>query len=132
MGIKIGAFLLGHGLFIATLLGCALLGAATSCLAAPLRDQPVTVTQPDGETLQLLASGDEFYNWLHDQNGYVIMQNADGVYVYAQRQAGDLAPSAWRVNSVSPEAVGLAPNLKPDPAILKARIDALRRNPGQP
>ena len=39
--------------------------------AAPLINVPVTVTQPDGEELHIFASGDEYYNWLHDAQGYI-------------------------------------------------------------
>jgi hypothetical protein len=47
------------------------------CLAeaAFLRNVPVHVNQPDGTVLSCLASGDEFYNWLHDKDGFTIMRN---------------------------------------------------------
>ncbi len=69
--------------------------------AALLLNIPVTVYQPNGERLDLLASGDEFYNWLHDQDGYTIIRDPDtGYYVYAKKQNGNLLSSAFPVSSV--------------------------------
>jgi len=34
--------------------------------AAVVRDLPMRMTHPDGSELELLASGDEYHNWLHD------------------------------------------------------------------
>jgi hypothetical protein len=68
------------------------------------------ITQPDGQTINCLASGDEFFNWLHDSNGYTIIQSpTDGYYYYAVKKNGSLAPSAYRVNAVNPASVGLEP-----------------------
>ena len=41
--------------------------------AAPLFDVPITVRQPDGTTLDAFISGDEFFNYLHDSEGRVIV-----------------------------------------------------------
>jgi M6 family metalloprotease-like protein len=98
--------------------------AATTSHAAYLRNVPITLAQPDGETLSLFASGDEHYNWLHDQSGYVILQNQAGVYVYGRLEDGRIVGSNFRVNTVAPDSVGLTPNIKPDVATLKAKIDA--------
>lgn len=52
---------------------------------------PRTLTQPNGEILNCFASGDEFYNWLHDAEGYTIIQNAEtGYFVYASMEKGKL------------------------------------------
>ena len=52
--------------------------------AAPLVDIPISLTQPDGSALDCFASGDEFFNYLHDANGYLIIQHPQtGYYVYA-------------------------------------------------
>jgi hypothetical protein len=88
-------------------------GTRTNCFAAFLRNQPVTVTQPEGETLQLFASGDERYNWLHDQNGFVVIQDANGVYTYARREAGRVVPSELRVNRVDQTPQGSSPTSSP-------------------
>jgi hypothetical protein len=52
---------------ILILLGIGLIPLALE--SAYLRNVPVQVRQPSGETISLFASGDEFYNWIHDING---------------------------------------------------------------
>lgn len=62
--------------------------------AAYLENVPVTVTQPDGTKLECLASGDEFYNYLHDAQGFTIIQDhLNGFYVYADLRNGELVPT---------------------------------------
>lgn len=41
--------------------------------AAPLTNVPIKLTQPDGTVLNVFASGDEFYNWVHDKDNYTII-----------------------------------------------------------
>ena len=55
----------------------------SSVYAAYLRDIPITVHQPDGSVIECYATGDEYYNWLHDKDGYTIIQSqSDGYYYY--------------------------------------------------
>ncbi len=75
--------------------------------AAPFRYLPCSITQPNGEVIECFASGDEFFNWLHDQDGYTIIQAPDGYYYYATKQDGKLIPSVNLVNKINPEAIGL-------------------------
>ena len=78
--------------------------------AAPLRNMEVILTQPNGEVIHCYASGDEFYNYLHDAEGFTIVKGADGYYCYATHdEAGKMVASAYRVNSVNPASVGLKP-----------------------
>lgn len=78
--------------------------------AAPLRNMEVILTQPNGEVIHCYASGDEFYNYLHDAEGFTIVKGADGYYCYATHDAsGKVVASAYRVNSVNPSSVGLKP-----------------------
>ena len=82
----------------------------TSLHAAYLTDVPQTITQPDGTVIHCFATGDEFYNWLHDADGFTIIQSkANGYYYYASLQNGELTPSAYRVNDVDPAKVGIKP-----------------------
>ena len=83
--------------------------------AAYLRGVPVHVTQPDGTVLICLASGDEYYNWLHDKNGYTIMRNpATGFLVYANKVDGRLLPTefiAGRTDALMLEQAGIKAGL---------------------
>jgi M6 family metalloprotease-like protein len=84
--------------------------------AAPLDNFPVTVTQPDGTELNLFVSGDEFYNWLHDAQGYTIIQDPDtGYYVYADLVNGELVPTQYVVGKAEPATTGLRPYLNITP-----------------
>ena len=96
---------------------------APDVFAAYLRNQPLVIVQPDGETIHCFASGDEYYNWLHDKNGYVIIRAEDGYYTYAQLTAGRVVATGLRVNRVAPDAAGLVPNIKPAPHLFKEQLD---------
>jgi len=103
----------------------AVLLCATMLFAAPIRNQPMTITQPDGSTYDVLASGDEFFNYLHDEAGYTIIPDrTTGWYCYAQRNGEELAPSQWRVGEVDPASTGLAPRLLPSERYYRQRREA--------
>jgi len=51
--------------------------------AAPHSFLPVELQQPDGSSIEIFASGDEFHNWLHDKDNFSIIQDDEGWYVYA-------------------------------------------------
>lgn len=89
-----------------------LLVAVISLQAAWLTNMPVTVQQPDGRNLSLLASGDEFHNWLHDKDGYTIIQNQKtGYYTYATQSGSKVAASNWVVGNMNPAALGIPKNV---------------------
>lgn len=90
-----------------------LLAIGFCALAAPLKNIEVRLTQPDGQVIHCFASGDEFYNYLHDANGFTIVQAENGYYVYAVKdEEGHVVPSSYRVNSVDPATAGLQPYVK--------------------
>jgi M6 family metalloprotease-like protein len=91
-----------------TIIVLCLMLLAAAAIAAPLKNQPVTITQPDGTEINVLASGDEFHNWLHDANNYTIIQNGDtGWYTWAVRQGNDIIPGQNIVGQSDPAALGL-------------------------
>ncbi len=79
--------------------------------AAPLINTPIQVTQPDGSELDVLASGDEFHNWLHDANNFTIVQNDAGYYVYARQDGEKVAPTEWIVGRDLPQHKNLQPGI---------------------
>jgi len=84
--------------------------AYLSSFSAWLNNEPQTISQPNGKVIQCFASGDEFYNWLHDENGFTIIQNHnDGYYYYAVLDGEQLVPSTYLAESVDPADAGLSP-----------------------
>jgi M6 family metalloprotease-like protein len=72
------------------------------------RDLPMSVTQPDGAVIECYATGDEYFNYLHDEAGYTIIQNSqNGYYYYGISVDGEVNPSQYKVGSVDPEQAGL-------------------------
>ncbi|MGE5352593.1 MAG: YCF48-related protein [Acidobacteriota bacterium] len=73
-----------------------LLSLNTFLHSAPLKFVPVQITQPGGKIINCYASGDEYFNWLHDKDGYTIIRNsATGYYTYAIKENGRLTASNY-------------------------------------
>ena len=71
---------------------------AVNTQAAPMFNVPMTVSQPDGTTLDAFISGDEFFNYLHDSEGRVIVQHPEtGFWVYAMLDASGVLTASSRV-----------------------------------
>ena len=109
-----------RALFILTVL---LVLLPVGAYSAYVSDLPTTLTQPDGTVIKCFASGDEYYNWAHDRDGYVIIRNpSNGYWVYAVLVDGQVVASRQVVGRVNPAKAGFTPNIRPNPA----RIEALR------
>lgn len=79
---------------------------------APLKNVPITLTQPGGKTLQCFASGDEHYNWLHDKNNFTIVQDPkSGYFVYAQLVNDELRATELVAGVANPRLEGLTPGV---------------------
>ncbi len=79
---------------------CALFFVSFSLFGAYFRDLETTVRQPDGTKLEIYSSGDEFYNYLHDADGYKIIQGPDRYYYYAEMKDGKFAPTGFRADGL--------------------------------
>ena len=65
-----------------------------SAYAVPSQGNLVKVQQPDGTELTIRLVGDEFLHFNVTEDGYSIVRNDEGFYVYAQQNAeGELVPS---------------------------------------
>ncbi len=103
----------------------------TTLFAARLKNVPQTLIQPNGDKLQCFASGDEYHNWLHDANGYTIIQDQNnGYYVFAKLENGDLVPSPFIAGKVDPASTGIPKgvNISPD-KMLKKRLAVQEMSP---
>jgi hypothetical protein len=81
--------------------------------AAYVENVPQTIRQPDGKIFHCLASGDEYYHWLHDANGYTIVMNpVDGYFYYGIRSGETIVPSKFKVGMADPAIAGLEIGVK--------------------
>ena len=77
-----------------------------STVGAYLKDVPLTLVQPDGTTLNCFVTGDEFFHWVHDAEGYTVIRDPmSGYFVYARVAADTLASSGYVVGRVDPTRV---------------------------
>ncbi|MCL2039485.1 MAG: InlB B-repeat-containing protein [Bacteroidetes bacterium] len=98
----------------AVIIAAIIIVAICSCLlnAAYLQNIPQTITQPDGSVVNCFASGDEFYNYLHDADGYTIVKDPEtGFYVYADKVGSDLISTDLVVGKGRPQSRGLQTEL---------------------
>ncbi len=93
-----------------------LLIISISIQASYLRNVPQKLVQPNGAILNCYATGDEFYHWLHDGEGYTIVQNPQtGYFCYAVLNKEELVSSQYIAGEVSPMSVGLTPRINISP-----------------
>ena len=72
----------------------ALLLGISSMKGVPAHPLPVKVQQPDGTYVTLRLVGDEWCHFQTTLDGYSIIKDTRGYYVYAQKQGGQLQPTA--------------------------------------
>ena len=92
--------------------------------AAWLEDIPARITQPDGTVIEVLRSGDEFHNWIHDERGFTIVQDHDtGFWCWAVNEghrlvpeqisewqlAGELVSTGYAIHLYEPVLLGISP-----------------------
>ena len=96
-----------RGIASASLLILLSLQLSYDAAAATLRFVPQTIKQPTGEVIHCFVSGDEYFNWLHDQEGFTIVLDEKGFYVYAVREGDKLIPTSHLVGKSNPVTLGL-------------------------
>jgi hypothetical protein len=76
------------------------------------KNYPITVTQPDGTVVHCFTTGDEFYRWVHDENGFTLIRDPQtGFVVYAKLENDELVSTGYRAGSVDPATIGLTSGL---------------------
>lgn len=63
-------------------------------LAIPANRMMIQMPQPDGTMVSVRLVGDEYYHFNTTADGYTIMLNGQGAYVYAQRVGDKLEPTS--------------------------------------
>jgi M6 family metalloprotease-like protein len=85
--------------------------SVSGLFAAPFRNMPTYFTQPDGTRYDCFISGDEYYQYLHDADGFIIVNNpADNWFYYATKDAnGEQIISGLIPGKGNPATFGLKP-----------------------
>ena len=98
---------------------------------AYLSFEPVELIQPNGTILNIYASGDEFYNWLHDSEGYTIIQDSKtGYYCYAILEGSSITASKYIVGASTPAITGFQKWLTiPESEIIRKRFEFYSNSP---
>jgi immune inhibitor A len=73
-------------------LACLLMTA--QAYAVPACPYVQKVTQPDGTELSIVMHGDEYYHYITTEDGYTVVKNNAGYYVYAQLSDGAIAETS--------------------------------------
>jgi len=82
------------------------------------------LTQPDGQVISCLLTGDEFHARLHDADNFTIIQDpVTGYFVYARSSGSELAVTDKIVGRDNPRQAGLIPGVDLAPE----RLRQLRR-----
>jgi M6 family metalloprotease-like protein len=89
---------------------------------------PKRVYQPDGTVLECFVSGDEFFNYLHDADGYTIIVGDDGFYYYAVRQNQKILASEFRADQYNAGQLGLEPKVVISPEEYNRRVEEFNRH----
>ena len=111
---------------VVTLLGV----LAQPAQAAPLRNWKQVLHQPDGTAVNCLVSGDEYFNYWHDESGYLIIRDDQGWLTWAVKVGEEIKPSANIVGRTDPKTLALTPWLRPGDSVLQkkwARFNAPER-----
>ena len=74
-----------------------LLGVA-SLSARPALKGTVSVKQPDGTTVKICLHGDEYLHYNTTADGYSVVRNEQGYYVYARKQNGQLVATTLKAH----------------------------------
>ncbi|MDY4040513.1 MAG: M6 family metalloprotease domain-containing protein [Collinsella sp.] len=70
------------------------IGAAAPAFALPANPEPLGLTQPDGSAVEVNVRGDENFNFTLNENGAVVLKDADGTWRQVVAEQGGLSLGA--------------------------------------
>lgn len=85
----------------------------------------LTMEQPDGTTIEIQQTGDEFYHYAINRDGKQVKQNAEGYWVEVGEAPTEAVAKARRAKAVvrrQRQAVGTKPNLAPKGVVILANF----------
>ena len=114
------------------LLLLAMIAVPIMLMGAYFNNSPYTIVQPNGEKMSCFVSGDEYFNWVHDKEGYtIIMNKEDGYYYYAQKNGDNLAPTSYKAGTVNPATIGVPTWLKISEKLYKEKRQQSKMVPSE-
>jgi M6 family metalloprotease-like protein len=84
-------------------------------MSAPFINEEFTFTNPDGTTLQVRGTGNQYYAVFETLDGYTVVQDPDtGFYKYAKLSddQSELVATDAKVGEADPRSLGLVPHLR--------------------
>lgn len=88
-------------------------------------DRPVSHSQNGEYEVELLLSGDEYFHYLSDKDGYtVVIDPKTDLAVYADLSRDKLIPTQHVVGKSDPKSLGLTPRLLPSGTSIRQAIEA--------
>lgn len=85
---------------------------SVSIWSAPGKNIKIQLKQPNGEIINCLATGDEYYSWAHDSDNFTIIQDSvTGYFCYAIIKNDKLIASPFIVGKYNPKKYGLIPGV---------------------
>ena len=117
------------------LISVSLLLCVVAVMAVPAHPGIVKVQQPDGSYITLRLIGDEWVHFNTTADGYSVVKNQRGYYMYAEAKDGKLQPTARVAHDVAERSAdeqaflaGIkkyqAPEMNAEMADMKARLEA--------
>ena len=103
-------------------------------MSTPFVNEEFTFTNPDGSTVQVRGSGNQYYAVFETLDGYTVVQDPEtGFYKYATlaEDGHALVPTRQAPGEVDPQSLDLRPHLRPSPerARQEAQRSPLRQGP---
>lgn len=84
-------------------------------MPTPFVNEEFTFTNPDGSTIRVRGSGNQYYAVFETLDGYTVVKNPDnGFYTYAQlsEDKSQLIATDGIVGQVAPQSLGIRPHLR--------------------
>ena len=111
---------------------------AVAVQAVPAHPQPVKVQQPDGTYVTIKLHGDEWLNFTTTEDGYSVVKDSRGYYVYAELKDQQLQPTAQIAHDAKLRSAAetaflasvrkyQAPAMKADVAKMKEQVQQQQR-----
>lgn len=104
---------------------------SNTLFGALIENIPTELKQPDNSTIQCYMSGDEFFNYLHTEEGYLILRGEDGFFYFADKIGEEIIASNWRVDLNSPESLPLQKWIKPNNDLIQSKINEMQQRAKQ-